>query len=140
MNLSAALYDILTRDTELVNMLSTYKGKPAVFTITPVPPDAVLPYVVTATTVAQTPFDTKTSQGRTIWRDIKIYADAKGSAIDIDEIAERVYYILHRNLVVVPGYAWILTECQGPASIDEDYTYGRLITARILLERFYGGS
>jgi hypothetical protein len=133
--ITEALYDVLAGDTVLQSLLSTYKGKPAVFTIDPAPKDAVLPYIVAASIPVQIPSDTKTSRGRVIWRDIRIYDAQTGSAALIESIAERVRELLHRELLIIPGYSWLLTECAGPISADEDLAYGRIVTAKITLQQ-----
>ena len=88
--LTAAIYDVLANDATLVGMLSTYQGQPAVFTTDPAPGDAALPYIVTAGEIAQSPFDTKTTRGRSAVRDLRCYSAASGSAITVEAIAERV--------------------------------------------------
>ena len=132
---TASIYNVMANDATLASLLATYRDRPAIFTIDPAPKDAVLPYIVAAAIPVQTPFDTKTTRGRTIWRDIRIYDDQTGSVSRIEQIAERVYQLFHRELLVVPGYAWILTECAGPISMDEDFAYGRLVTAKITIEQ-----
>ena len=132
--ITEALYDVLTSDGTLAGLLSTYGGQPAVFTTDPAPDDAELPYIVTAGEVAQSPFDTKTTLGREIMRDVRCYADASGSAVDIEAIAERVRALLHRQPLVIPGFVWMLAECSGPIVADERDAYARIITVRMIVE------
>jgi len=132
--LTGAIYDVLANDAILPGMLATYGGQPAVFTTDPAPGDAVLPYVVTAGEVSQAPFDTKTTLGREIRRDVRCYSAADGSVVEVEAIAERVRYLLHRQPLTVPGFVWILAECMGPIVADELEAYGRIITVRMLVE------
>jgi hypothetical protein len=131
---TAAIYDVLVGDGTLAGLLSTYGGNPAVFTMDPAPGDADLPYIVTAGEVSQVPFDTKTTRGRTILRDVRCYDEADGSAVTVEAIAERVRALLHRQAVTIAGFNWILAECSGPIVADERDAYGRIVTVRMMLE------
>lgn len=132
--LTAAIYDQLSMDGTLAGLLSTYEGAVAVFTTDPAPGDAVLPYVVTAGEVVQTPFDTKTTRGRQAWRDVRCYAEATGSAVVVEAIAERVRGLLHRVELTVAGFTWVWAECSGPIVADEQDAYGRIVTVKLVLE------
>lgn len=131
---SQAIYNVLSGDATLAGLLSTYGGNPAVFTTDPAPGDATLPYVVTAGEVSDVAFDTKLTRGRTIMRDVRCYDAAGGSAVAVEEIAERVRALLHRQPVAVAGFNWILAECSGPIAADERDAYGRIVTVRMTVE------
>lgn len=132
---TAALYGRLSGDLVLAAMLATYNGRPAVFTVNPVPGDAQLPYIVAAGHVSDNPWDTKTTRGREIRRDVLCYAEATGSMAQVEAIAERVRVLLHRQPLVLQGYRNVLVECTGPivAQADE-VAYGLAVTVRLLLE------
>jgi len=132
--LSEALYDLLAGDATLTALLSTYGSAPAVFTTDPAPGDAELPYIVTAGEVSQAPFDTKTTLGRTIVRDVRCYASASGSAVTVEAIAERVRALLHRQELAIDGFAWIWAACSGPIGADEPDAYGRIVSVRLTVE------
>jgi hypothetical protein len=132
--LTGAIYDALANDVTLQGLLSTYNGLPAVFTIDPAPGDAVLPYVVTAGEVSQSPAEAKNCRGREMRRDVRCYAAASGSAVAVEAIAERVRTLLHRQPLVIPGFVWILAECLGPIVADETEAYGRIVTVRLMVE------
>ena len=132
--LTQALYDVLAGDATLAGLLATYQGEPAVFTTDPAPGDAVLPYIVTAGAVAQVPFDTKTTLGRTITRDVRCYAAASGSAVTVEAMAERVRALLHRQTLEIDGFVWVLAECSGAMAADEQDSYGRIVTVRMVVE------
>lgn len=129
-----ALYNKMTADATLIGLLATYGGNPAVFTVDPSPGDAVLPYIVTVGAVARVPFDTKTTLGCDIRRDVRCYAAAEGSAYDVDAIAERVYWLFHRQPLTIAGFGVWLTECSGPLGADERNAYGRVVTVRLVME------
>lgn len=132
--LTAAIYDRLAGDPELVAMLATYRGEPAVFTTDPAPGDATLPFIVTAGHVVDTSFDTKTTLGREIWRDVRCYAEADGSAALIESIAERVRALLHRQPLTIEGFGVWLSECSGPIASDDTEAYGRIVTVRLVMQ------
>ena len=132
--LTQAIYDALSADATLIALLAEYRGEPAIFTTDPPPGDATLPYIVTAAEITQAPFDTKTTRGREAWRDVRCYAEADGSAVTVEEIAERVRTLLHRQALVVTGFVWFLAECTGPVVADERDAYGRIVTVRTMVE------
>jgi hypothetical protein len=126
--LSQAIFDRLAGDLILTGMLSIYKNAPAIFTIDPTPGDAALPYIVSSGEISQSPFDTKLSRGRSLIRDVRCYADADGSAVLIETIAERVRALLHRQALVIDGYQWVISDCGGPIVADEPGSYARIIS------------
>jgi len=133
LNLTAALHARLVGDATLAALLADYKGGPAIFTTDPAPGDATLPYLVSAGEVATSPFDTKTTRGREVRRDVRCYAAATGSAALVEEIAERVRVLLHRYRLEVDGHeAWV-AEVTGPIAADEDEAYGRVVNLRLIL-------
>lgn len=132
MNLTAAIYDRLVTDATLAAMLATYGEDVAIFTTDPTPGDAELPYIVSAGEVAARSFDTKTTRGREVWRDIRCYAPATGSAVLVEQIAERVRALLHRHALVVAGHETWVAEVSGPIAADEEDAYGRVVTVRLI--------
>lgn len=132
--ITEAIYNRLAGDATLAGMLAEYCGETAVFTTDPAPGDAVLPYVVTAGSVAEAPFDTKTTRGWTITRDVRCYTAASGSAVMVEAIAERVRALLHRQVLTIDGFVWLWAECSGPLVADEQDAYGRIVTVRMTVE------
>ncbi|NUM48735.1 MAG: DUF3168 domain-containing protein [Anaerolineales bacterium] len=132
--LTQAIYDILANDEALRELLAVYRDLPAVFTTDPAPGDAVLPYIVSAGDVVQLPLDTKTTRGRDLQRDIRCYAPATGSAALVEQIAERVRTLLHRQHLTIAGFTWLVSDIAGPIIADERETqsgrdtYGRVLT------------
>lgn len=131
MDLATAFYDVLAGDATLVALISTYHGEPAVFTQDPAPGDADLPYIVTAGEVANTAFDTKTRNGRRVWRDVRCYAATNGLDT-VETMAERVRELLHRQKIAITDFETVVVECAGPIALDEPDAYGRIVTARII--------
>ena len=128
------LYDHLVADTTLTNLLSTYEGEPAIFTIPDPPGDADLPYIVIGPIVAQSPADTKTTRGQFYRVDVRCYTENTGDAAPVDEIAERARIVLHRQEIFTTEFDWVFTICDGPISSDEDDAYGRLLTPQITVQ------
>lgn len=126
--LTQAIYDRLAGDVTLTGLLATYNGSPAIFTTDPAPGDAVLPYIVSAGEVAQAPLDTKTSRGRSVIRDVRCYAEADGSTVVIEAMAERARALLHRQALTIAGFTWLISDCSGPTVADELDAYGRIIS------------
>ena len=134
MNLTEALFDVLAGDPTIAGLVSEYAaGESAVFTIDPAPGDAAFPYIVAAGHVADVPWDTKTDIGREVWRDVRCYAEADGSADVVEALAERVRAVLHRGSFNVSGYGVVVAECSGPVVADERDAYGRVVTIRLKL-------
>jgi hypothetical protein len=134
MAITAAFHSRMANDATLAALLALYDGAPAVFTTDPVPGDAVLPYIVSAGEAVNTPFDTKTTRGNRLWRDVRCYDNADGSAVQVEAMADRVRALFHRQSFLIPGFAWILAECSGPIVSDEQDAYGRIVTVKLTLE------
>ncbi len=132
--ITEAVHDRMANDAALVGMLATYEGAPAIFTIDPAPGDALLPYIVSAGDAVNAPFDSKTTRGNSIWRDIRCYADANGSAVEIEAIADRVRALFHRQTLVISGFVWLWAECSGPIAADEVSAYGRIVTVQLTIQ------
>ena len=138
--LTAAIAARLEGDPELASLLAGYRGGPAVFTVDPAPEDAELPYIVTAGEVTQTPADTKTGRGRQVWRDVRCYAAADGSAVTVEAMAERVRTLLHRSSALdIDGFRVTVAECSGPVAADELDAYGRIVTVRLIMREVRNG-
>lgn len=132
--LTPSIYDVLAGDGTLTGLLAEYNGSPAVFTTDPAPGDATLPYVVTAGEVSQAPFDTKTTRGRTLIRDVRCYAEANGSAVEVEAIAERVRTLLHRQPLTIDGFDWLVSSVSGPIVADERDVYGRIVSLSLIAQ------
>lgn len=131
--LTAAVYDRMANDATLTALLATYQGEPAIFTIQPVPGDASMPYIVTTGEMSQAPFDTKVERGRRAFRDVRCYATADGTAVTIEEIAERVRTLFHRYSLTVSGFGVVVANVVGPVEADEQDAYGRILTVEFML-------
>ncbi len=132
--LSEAIYDLITGDPTMIGLLATYEGGAAFFTTDPVPGDATMPYGVSSGQVTVNPFDTKTTLGREVWRDLRFYADLGGSAVTVEALAERARTLLHRQTLAVDGFDVFVAECSGPIIANDPDAYGRIVTVRLMME------
>lgn len=142
MSVTQAIYDTLTGDTELTNLLSVYPagGNPAVFAMDPIPEDATLPAVVISGPVSITPFDTKGGRdGQEHMRDIRCYAAGGGSVATIESIAQRVRELFHRKPISITDWTWVNATVTGPIEANEltegSRIYGRIVTVTMLIDR-----
>jgi hypothetical protein len=133
MDLTAAFYDRMAGDWTLAALLALYHGAPAVLTSDPAPGDAALPYIVSAGEIAQRAFDSKTTRGREIWRDVRCYAPVDGDPSTVEAMAERVRALFHRHKLAVDGAQTWVAEAGGPVAADEDDAYARIVTIRLVL-------
>lgn len=133
--LTAPFYDVLFPDPILAGWLAPYNGVPAVFTIDPVPGDAKCPYIVTAGEVSQAPVDTKNCLGRSIIRDVRCFTEADGSSVMVEQIAERVRFLFHRQPLVIPGYNWVISSVGGPIVADEQDYYTRILSISVTVRK-----
>lgn len=132
-----AIYERLSRDEILKRMISTYKGKPSIFTIEPIPENASLPYIVISGHVFDEPFDSQTTRGRRIRENVFCFTKADGSMLNVEKIAERVRELLHRKEkeIEVEGYQTVLVRCTGPNSIFLDGVYGMVINVEFYIDK-----
>lgn len=134
LNLTAAVEARLKADIPLAALLAQYQGDPAIFTSWPVPADAERPYVVTAGHVADVDNDADGISLRTIVRDVACYGDNRGSAKEIEEIAEAVRSALHGQIFTIDGGHLLVCRCAGPiVAPTDDRVIGRIVTASFLV-------
>lgn len=133
MSLSTATYTRLAADVTLTAMLATYRGNAAVIVgdEDTLPEDIATPFVAIEGPSYDEPDDTKEDDGREIEIVIRAFADATGSTLVIDGIAERIRTLLHRAPTgLLPG-AYI-ARCSGPRVAPTDPSlYGREILVRV---------
>lgn len=115
-----ALFDQLRTDATLTSMLSQYQSVPAIFARPLVPENAVRPYVWIQPPGADESADTKTTQGRTVRRDIWAVTNNQGSMASCEAIAERIRSRLHRQSFAVDGAELLISEVSGPSIAPSD--------------------
>ena len=138
MSISASFYQRLTTDAELAKMISDYNGLPAVFTASPVPANASLPYIVTAGNVSDTtdvPANTKNRTATQFMRDIRIFADQTGSMAKIEQMGERVWSLFHKKPLSIPGWTVLEVKAARPVIYPQDDVYGIYVTVVVTMQQ-----
>lgn len=133
MSPSAAIFQRLAGDAELVGLLSTYNGEPAVFVADDdkLPGDVTRPFIIIHGALSDDPEDCKVEPGRDRLMSVRAYDDATGSVLTVEQIAERARTLLHRQPVGLAEGAWLVSVA-GPSVADTDHTLvGRQLDVRI---------
>ena len=126
-----AIFDVLAGSTTVTDWAGTFRGATAIFTRSPIPPSMSGKYLVIRDSDTDVPGvgETKETRGRFVMHDIGIYKDEDGDPSDIQDIAEAVRDLLHRNQVPVSGYGnALVASASGPIQADGDQVYGRIVT------------
>lgn len=137
--LTRALHARMAQDAELVELLSSYEGQPAIFTVDPPPGNAELPYIVTAGAIAfpsEVPEASKTRVGARVLRDVRCYAPATGSFALVERIGWRVFELFHRQELTIDGWDLVRINATGPVSAPaEEGAHGVVVTLSFWLAR-----
>ena len=132
---TAAVQAVLAGDAALISQLASYEGAPAIFTALPIPVDAPFPCVVTAGNLADVAEDTLTRRGRRITRDVAVYFPRTGSEAAVEDAAERIRVLFHKQPLSVAGFHHVMTLASGPLRTpDEGDEVGRVVTLQIVLQ------
>lgn len=134
--ITASIVSALQTDVILTPLLAKNAlGKPAVYGQDPPPGDAQFPLILSPGNFGDLPFDTKTSEGRDIQRDVAVYGKTGDGVAIVEEIAERLREIFHNTSFSVQGWGTVLSEVvSGPVANDGDGTVGRVLTVRLVIE------
>lgn len=134
LDLQRALRDQLAHDAVLTALLGKYAGEPGIFDGI-APETAELPYVVCSASISDIPFDTKNREGRDVLRQVNVWALKTGSTLEVDTIAERVRFLLHKRQLWVQDFDVVdVRVAGGPITQDEDDAYGRALQVRFVLQ------
>ena len=134
MSVSSAFYNMLALDSDISSLVATYGGSPAVFTSSRVPEDATLAYIWSPPSISDVPFDSKTTTGREIHRQIGCYAEDTGSDLAIEELAEVVRSVFHRQTVNVGQVNYHCTASGPIVAPTGEGIVGRIITIRLIYQ------
>ena len=132
-DLNRALVRYLRADSILTEQLGQFMGHPAIFSTEPVPEPTTTPFIVTRSVSDET-LDAKVGVFREVTQDIAIYDDEDGSPADIEFIAEYIREKL-RTSFSIPDWSVCGIVVNGPVINDVDELHGRVLTARITLDR-----
>lgn len=133
------IYERMALDTQLVNLLATYNGEPAIFLIHPIPTDVDYPFVTAFEDISLgEPFDSKNSLGRVVNRQVRAYTRNTGSIVFMDDIVERLRFLFHRqhDNISIDGYRVIIANVFGPRQLPTDERiYGVELQVNLTIEQ-----
>lgn len=139
-DINRGIYERMANDATLTSYLAIYRGSPAIFLVRPVPTDCEFPFIVADEDINVTPWDTKTFQGRTILRSIKVYTQSStGTRTLSDDIIERVRFLFHRQAtnISISGYRVIIADAQtgGEFLPVDNRVYGQEIEVSLTIQK-----
>ena len=133
---TAALYDRLATDPDVIAWAAGYAGGPAVFSGDEVPANAHLPYVHIRPAASDTDASTLRRPGREILQDITLHAVSGGTASAISRTAEHVRDLFHYQPITVEGWEPVFVTASGPIGApDEPGFLGRIVSIRAMLQK-----
>ena len=113
-----AIYTLLAKDEQLVKMLASFQGAPAIVTAPEIPYELWKEYPAIFIRAEHTSdMDTlATREMRAVFK-IEVYARRTPSVTALQSIADRVYEVLHHHIPVALNktyiYGWV---CSGPSA------------------------
>lgn len=121
--------------TALAALAATFKGSPAIFNAWPVPGNVDGLYVAMSGNAGASPNDTKNSLGRLITRYIHVFDKATGSEANVENAAEHIVKLFHRQKLPISGHSVYISSAEGPISTPtgEDMT-GRMVIVTLSTE------
>ena len=133
--LTKAVFDVMNNDTVLTDMLSTYNGIPAIFSMPFAPKNATRPYILSSGIVTSSDDSGLKFNGSVDVKDIRIYDDATGSESRIEDISNIVWELFHRKDLTVENRNTVNVFVSRPLAINstEDEYYGRVISLSITI-------
>lgn len=119
--LATAIYETLSEDGTLVDLLGTYQNATCIFSQELVPELAPRPYVWISAALKNKAHDTKTSFGRDVSVDIHCVTNNTRSAKTVNAIAAQVRALLHRvTLTLDDQTKAVIATASGGISIPSD--------------------
>ena len=115
--LTDAVFQRMDNDSELRSLLGVTKPNGAlnVYTARPIPEDVEYPLILTVGNTSVRPWDTKTTRGWDIERDIYVYARARHDMLQVENVADRIVELFHRYELQPVGFApAVVSSCKGP--------------------------
>lgn len=143
LSLPAAIRTTMIGSDDLAAFLSGYKGEPAVFTKRPAPTDAQYPLALIASqNAAASDQDMLVSRVSVLQRDISVYGRATDQVREVDQAAELIYLMFHRQKwsLSIEGFHVIDIVARRPseAPSDDNKLIGRLVPLTIRLQDLSG--
>jgi len=102
--ITKAIGDILKNDTDLTNLVATYRSEPAIIDIDPPPEDCPNPVVIIRGPISGGRGGTRDSKGGVADYDVACYIDNKYSFETLRNIGWRVWTLMERADFSLEGY------------------------------------
>lgn len=141
-----AIADRLLALSGVTSNIATFRGIPAVFTESPIPPSATGRIIVVRDSHIDLPFETKTPSdppadyvptlGREVEHDIAIYENQTGDSEGLEDLALFIRESFNRYPLAVSGYGTLIAKTRGPIEAsnneeDEQEVDGRIVTVAL---------
>jgi len=132
---TAAIITALKGDATLQGLMGSYGGASAWFSIMPTPGDADRPLGVVRPVSDPgegLQYEAKDFYSREMEYEIDIFTDANGSVVALENVAERVRTLFHRQALSVTGFDTVGVYASGPIELPTDHTaYGRRVNLKL---------
>ncbi len=134
LSVQKAIWNALKGDTDLVALVSTYAGQPAIFTGDLVPEQAKLPFIVINPPFTAVKQRTSIYDGFELLFDIAVISQKTTSSALIDELTQAVYGVLLTTEIEIVDYKTLHQSVAQAISLDTDgEVAGRNIQFNIIL-------
>jgi hypothetical protein len=137
-----AIADHLLGLSAITSRISTFKGVPAIFSTSPIPPSAAGRYIVIRDAHVDDAFETKKPQdapsdmaitaGRVVMHDVAVYEDQTGDSSVVEDVALLIREGLNRVLIPISGYGTLIAKAVGPVAAPESETVSQEVVGRIV--------
>ena len=138
-HLVRGIYNRLSSDAHLRNMLGTFDDLPSVFTAAPIPEMATYPFVWINASVSDIDAPVKNGTGRIVVSSIGVYSHANGDIDAVEEPAEYIRGVLSsvekKGDTLVRGWRVTGSVPSGPVANDLDDLYGRVVSIEFTMFR-----
>ena len=132
--ITKAYFDRMSGDGTLTTLLPTFNSQPNIFSSGFVPDGAVLPWIEFSGQFTSNAFDTKTTNGRQLFTDLRTVGKRSSSAVEVEAIAERIYTLFKDHSLAVAGFVTILGDCSGPESANGSETIVRVVPCSLIIQ------
>ena len=134
--LTEAIYNRLINQPALMDLLTPYNGNPGVFTSSPVPEDASMPYIAVSPVWHNENLSTFEDLIVRVSREIWLLWPATGSSLQIERAGEMVRRAFNPPLLELPGWRVFGQSASLPVFNPADTDIlSRVVTLRVLAEQ-----
>lgn len=139
-DLSQPLRDAIVASADIVALLATYAGEPAVFSSAPAPGNAAYPFILISDDVDKIEEDGLSDFRPSVEREISVYVN--NAIPEKYRVADQVIYLVrtlfHRRRTAITVTGWHVVDIQvsGPVpTSQDDQTEGRVVTLTVRLAK-----